>query len=142
MDRSRTVLYTVKALSNKIKHLLEHVSLKLTGMQHAIIYFVSDATKQAEYFQKDIESEFNISRSTASGILKRMEKNELIVRETAASDTRLKKIILTEKALEMNQSVAEEIIELENKVTAGITKEELETFFKVIEKVTQNIAEL
>lgn len=142
MDRSRTVLYTVKTLSNKVKHLLEHVSLKLTGMQHAIIYYVSDTTKQAEYFQKDIELEFNISRSTASGILKRMEKNELIVRETTESDTRLKKIILTEKALEMNQSVAEEITALEQKVIAGISKEELDTFFQVMEKVTQNIAKL
>ncbi len=142
MDRSRTVLYSVKSLSNKIKYLLENLSLPLTGMQHAIIYFVSDTSKQPEYFQKDIEMEFNISRSTASGLLKRMEKNGLILRETAESDTRLKKIILTDKALEVNQSAAEEILELEGKILTGITREELTAFFQVIEKVNQNIAKL
>lgn len=142
MDRSRTVLYSVKSLSNKIKYLLENLSLPLTGMQHAIIYFVSDTSKQPEYFQKDIEMEFNISRSTASGLLKRMEKNGLILRETAESDTRLKKIILTDKALEVNQSAAEEILELESKILTGVTQEELTAFFQVIEKVNQNIAKL
>lgn len=142
MDRSRTVLYSVKSLSNKIKYLLENLSLPLTGMQHAIIYFVSDTSKQPEYFQKDIEMEFNISRSTASGLLKRMEKNGLLLRETAESDTRLKKIILTDKALEVNQSAAEEILELESKILTGVTQEELTAFFQVIEKVNQNIAKL
>ncbi len=38
-----------------------------------------------EIFQKDIEAEFNIRRSTATGILKLMEKNGFINRQTSAA---------------------------------------------------------
>ena len=50
--------------------------------------------------QKDFEQQFNIRRSTASNILALIEKNGLIQRESVPYDARLKKIVLTDKAIE------------------------------------------
>ena len=79
---------------------------KMTGTHgRALGYFANN--RDRDIFQKDFEQEFNIRRSTASAILSLMEKNDLIKRESVPYDARLKKITLTEKALEIHSVVHE-----------------------------------
>ena len=63
-----------------------------------------------------------------------MEKNGLIHREAMADDARLKRIILDEKALQYKDT------NLEEELTAGIAEEDLDVFFRVIEKMMANIS--
>ena len=48
--------------------------------------------------RKDIEEEFQIRKSTVTGILQLMEKNGFIYRESVEKDARLKRIVPTKKA--------------------------------------------
>jgi DNA-binding MarR family transcriptional regulator len=64
--------------------MLQNSEGQLTIMQNWIIGFL-DMNEGKEIFQKDIEAEFNIRRSTATGILKLMEKNGFINRQTSAA---------------------------------------------------------
>ena len=59
----------------------------------------------ARSYQRDVEAAFGLSRSTATGILQLMEKNGLIQRESAADDARLKSLIPTAKAAELEEEV-------------------------------------
>ena len=73
--------FRIKSLSNQIKRLLERTAIEqndanLTGMQYAILGFLGEQEESANIYQRDIEAEFNIRRSTASGILKLLEKLE------------------------------------------------------------------
>ena len=70
----------------------------LTMMQSWIIGFLYKKRDQ-EIFQKDIEAEFSIARSTATGILQLMEKKGYIQRENLPRDARLKRLTLTEKEI-------------------------------------------
>ena len=72
----------------------------LTGMQMSIIDFISYGLKE-EYFQQDIEKEFNIQRSTTTVLLQRMEKKELIYRQVSQKDARQKSVHLTQKAQDL-----------------------------------------
>ena len=65
--------------------------------------------------------------STASQLLKQMEKNGLIVRESVSYDNRLKKIVLTEKALKYKGQVVDDLTRLEETLVQGISQEELNT---------------
>lgn len=70
-----------------------------------------------------------------------MEKSGLIVREAAAHDNRLKKIVLTEKALQYKKQVIDDLTALDETLVKGISQKDLQTFIKVVEKMMDNLAE-
>ncbi len=111
---------------------------KITGTHGRVIGWLYH-NRHRDIYQRDFEKEFDIRRSTASKILSLMESNELITRESVPGDARLKKITLTEKALEVQSVVENAFTKMEEKIKEGITDEELEIFFCVLDKVNKNM---
>jgi len=133
----------VKCLSNLIKRKLDSSVYgkkleNLTGTHGWVLRYLIER-EEIDVFQKDLEKEFSIRRSTATSILKRMEENGLIVRESVDYDARLKKLKLTPKAYEIHTGIVNEIKNLENVLKKDISQQELETFFSVIDKIKKNI---
>ncbi len=106
----------------------------------AIGYFYHNRHK--DIFQKDFEKEFDIRRSTASNILSLMEKNGLIIRQSVPDDARLKKILLTEKAVEIHEKIEESFSKMEKDISQGISEEEMEAFLVTVDKIRNNIERL
>mgnify|MGYP002801728096 FL=1 len=69
-----------------------------------------------------------------------MEKNGLIKREENIKDARLKKLKLTPRAEEAREKLKREIIKVEQNLTEGISKEEIETFFTIMKKMSFNLS--
>ncbi|MBU3099447.1 MULTISPECIES: MarR family winged helix-turn-helix transcriptional regulator [Clostridium] len=144
MDRSKAIGFVVKTLSNQVKRQIDISVSKceidgITGMQCWIIGYLCDNVDKRDVFQKDVEIAFNIRRSTATVILQLMEKNELITREAVSCDARLKKLILTEKAFGIHLKIEAQIIQVEQKIAKGLTNEEIETFLRLVNKISKNI---
>ena len=57
-----------------------------------------------------------------------------------ANDARMKRIIVSDKALQYKDMVIKDITSLEDELTKGISKSDLDIFFKVIEKMLRNIS--
>ena len=95
--------------------------------------------KLKSIFQKDIENTFSIRRSTVSNMLKLMEKKGYIRRETVSSDARLKKLVLTQKALDADRMLKTQLAEKERMLRRNISDEELEVFYRVLDKIRGNI---
>ena len=88
-----------QANNNMMRHFDQFArQYDLTGNQMAIIDFITNHANQ-EVFQRDIEHEFEIQRSTTTVLLQRMEKKGLIERHTSSKDARQKAVVLTDKAL-------------------------------------------
>ena len=68
-----------------------------------------------------------------------MEKNGLIKREMVGNDARLRKIVLTEKALELRKKLDKSIKNIEKKMQEGLTKEEVEKYIELTEKMSKNL---
>ena len=51
----------------------------------------------------------------------------------------IKKIVLTEKAVRLHNCIAEDIEKRENKLRKGLTDEEIEAFFSIIQKLKANM---
>lgn len=111
---------------------------KPTMMQGWIIGYLC-RNKDKEIFQKDIEQNFEIRRSTATNILQLMEKNGFIKREAVDYDARLKKICITPKAVALNDEIMEKIKATEKIILKGISKDELDIFLSVVEKMKTNL---
>ena len=69
----------------------------LTNMQRHVLHYILLQSMSRDIYQKDVEAEFQIRRSTATGILQLLEKNGFILRKAEDRDARLKKIVPTEK---------------------------------------------
>ena len=131
----------VHILSRQIKRKIDEVVAKydVTSVQCAILGYIYEASRDKEVYAKDIENKFNMRRATVAEILSLMEKNGLIDRMANKQDARLKKIILKEKSLEIKNKVKEEISKVEKEIQQGISKEEMDIFKKVIQKMSKNI---
>jgi DNA-binding MarR family transcriptional regulator len=145
MAERNDIGFKVRILGNLIKRDVEKRKSELgidlpKGINGwAISYFFDNSDK--DIFQKDFENEFSIRRSTASNILKTMEQNGFITRESVASDARLKKIVLTEKAINIHKSVLKSINEREERLRNGLTRDEIENFLKITDKLIKNMEE-
>ena len=136
--------FEIKTVSNL---LMRNVDAKLskfhnrdyTKMHGWIIGYIHDESKNHDVFQKDIEKEFKIRRSTATGILQLMEKNGYLNRLPVAHDARLKKLVHTQKAIDLNEEIHSNINEFERELSECLTKEEQEMFFKITAKLRKKL---
>lgn len=141
--QNKDIGLTVRKLSNLIKRDIESSPSRIgvdtiKGVNGwAIRYFYENSDK--DIFQKDFEERFSIRRSTASKILKTMEEKGYIKRISVESDARLKKIVLTDTAVELHKRITADIAAREKRLRQNVTEQELEIFFKVMEKFTANL---
>ena len=131
----------ISKLSNKLLRKFDMLSSRkeFSGSQGRTLRFLLSQTE--DIYQKDIEEEYSIRPSTATQLLKQMEKNGLIIREPEAYDNRLKKIVVTDKALLYKQQVIEDLTTLEETLIKGISETDLQVFFRVTEKMMDNLSE-
>ncbi len=111
----------------------------LTVSQAYVIDFISIEGKDKEIFQKDLEREFDLKRSSISLMLNNMEKSDLIERVPVTEDARLKKIILTQKSIKIYEKISTAIDSIENKLSENITPEEIKVFQSVLDKIRNNL---
>lgn len=140
MENKQIVGYEIHTLDNMISRIIKLLIEKngITQMQSWIINYLYEHPGE-DVFQKDLESQFRIARSTATGILKLMEKKELLRREPVPSDARLKRLVLTEKGIGKKLAIIRSLDEIETLLKDQISQEELDTFFRVIHQMKRNI---
>ena len=131
----------IHKVDNQIKREIDQIACKhgLTGIQSFFLKCIYDNVENGDVFQKDLEKEFDLKRSSVSLLLNNMEKSDLIQRVPVAEDARLKKIILTEKAMILNEKISMAINSVENKLSENITLEEINVFYRVLDKIRNNL---
>ena len=133
----------IHILSHKLKKRMNAnmQSLGLTGGQSRIMHYILVKCAEGPVFQRDVEKAFGMSRSTATGILQLMEKNGLIVRESVASDARLKSLIPTERAAHLDAQISESLRQGEQRLTKGLSSEQLAQFLETAAHMAANLDE-
>ena len=139
----RKIGIDIHRLDNRIRRCVQrtasqHEMEAVSGTNGRIIRFLSEHTDR-DIYQKDLESEFGITRSTASRVLRLMEQKGLVERQSVPQDARLKKLVLTPKALAVHEGVISRIRATEARITKDVTPEELEQFFAITAKFRRNL---
>lgn len=111
----------------------------LTNMQKIVLHHIMFESLARDVYQKDLEKEFRIRRSTATGILQLLEKNGFVVREPVKQDARLKKIVPTEKATGLRERILRNIHDMEALLKKDIPDEEMRVCVRVLEKMSENL---
>ena len=123
----------------KLIHMLSHemkrnqpidkvIKADLTIMQKHILKFILLETMHKDLYQKDIEEEFQIRKSTVTG-------------ESVKGDARKKRLVPTEKAEGLRQAILEDIKLSEKRMEKGIPEEDVITCKHVLYQVLQNLIE-
>ena len=131
----------INMLSHKLKKRMNATlsTLNITGVQSRVMRYIIRHCQDGPVFQKDVEDAFGLSRSTATGILQLLERDDIIQRENVAYDARLKSLVPTEKALELNAQVQGFVREIEGVLTQGISPGQLQVFLEVAAKMSENL---
>ncbi len=135
--------FAIGNLSREIKLTINSAVRKdyideLTGTHGYILGFIRD-NENHDLYQRDIEREFRICRSTATKILQLMEKKKLLYRESVSSDGRLKKIVLTDRAREISNEIDFQIECCEKALVRDFTDEEIDEMMRLIKKMRCNL---
>lgn len=133
----------LRSLNNLINRYVDNYTKKkhfesITGTNLWVIGYL-DENSDKDIYQKDLENEFSITRSTASKVLTLMVKKGLIERKSVPHDARLKKLVLTSKALEFTKEMRKDMMKVEENLTKGFSSEEIEELHTYIERLKANV---
>jgi len=145
LSKEGNVGYKLRLLHNQLHNHIEHqkeqneyMTGDLTRMQRFTIGFLYRHSDEDTY-QKDLETEFAISRATASNMLAVMERKGLINREPVEHDARLKKVVLSEQAKQMYRQIEQDIMETERLLTDGLTEDDKRKLHQYLDTMIQNL---
>ncbi len=133
----------INCLSTKIKREISNLSSvasldNVSGMNSFIIVYIY-RNRDKNIYQKDIETEFGITRSTASNIISLMEKKNFVIRESVDNDARLKKLTLTDTAINYCENFLNDLKNLNIDLCENISDSELYQFISTLEKIENNL---
>ena len=86
-------------------------------------------------FQRDIEREFSITRSTVTNILQLMERKGYIERQSVPQDARLKKLVLTEAGVRFHENTILSFKQTDDYVAGLLTEEENAELLRLLNKL-------
>ena len=143
MEYEKDIGFQIRALSHLVKRIVDQTAftkeeIHPTGVQGWIIGYLYN-NRHKEFFQRDIQEQFSIRRSTVTGILQLMEKNGFITRSSVDRDARLKRLELTPKAVELHERVGRSIRQVEERLAQSLTEEEKSEFIRLCEKIRENL---
>ena len=141
--KSSRIGIELRYLNNLIRRYVDNKLHKkyidsVTGTNGWIIGYIAD---HGDVYQKDLEAEFGITRSTASKVVSLMVQKGLIEHRSVPQDARLKRLVLTDKALELSKLMNQDHEAVETTLKKGFTEEELSNLHSYIERMKQNILE-
>ena len=114
----------------------------LTGVQHEILCFINRNEHERDVFQKDIEKCLKLTNPTVTGIVKRLEEKEMIVRCPSSDDARYKCLHVTEKGKEVIcKSFKFGAENIEKQLVKGMSDEEVKMLKSLLYKSLKNMEE-
>lgn len=144
MEPRDSIGCTIRTLSNLLRRrfISEHppregpLGSETAGM---IMGYLCDNVEK-QLCQHDVEQVFCIRRSTASRLFTALERDGLVERRSIPGDGRRKLLVPTPKALAIHAQIVAYQMDLEARMSAGISPEELQAFLQTARKIEANLS--
>lgn len=144
MRKEDQIGYQIKELGRLLdrniyqKSILSSGGDTVTAMNGWMISYLYHHRDQ-DIFQKDLETEFHMAKSSVTCALQGLERNGYIQRVSVERDARLKKIQLTESGLRFHKAVEVSIQEMEEKMTEHFSGEQVEELFSMLRQIKSQL---
>ncbi|MFC0559719.1 MarR family winged helix-turn-helix transcriptional regulator [Halalkalibacter alkalisediminis] len=105
------------------------------GVTHAQFKVLYQLNEHVELLQSELQNKLYIKASTMNGIIESMLKNQLIEKKDSTEDRRAKKISLTLKGKQLENTLWHEIGQLDKETMSVFTNEEKQFFLSCLLKM-------
>lgn len=131
----------INLLSRMLKRRLNVTlqGLGITAIQSRVMFYIMDHCPAGPVFQRDVEQAFSLSRSTATGILQQLEEKGLLRRESVPSDARLKNLVPTPRAAELDAEVRACLRQSEAVLTRCLSDGQVQLFKETLATMAANL---
>ena len=131
----------INLLSRMLKRRLNVTlqGLGITAIQSRVMFYIMDHCPAGPVFQRDVEQAFSLSRSTATDILQQLEEKGLLRRESVPSDARLKNLVPTPRAAELDAEVRACLRQSEAVLTRGLSDGQVQLFKETLATMAANL---
>lgn len=143
-EREEHIGKYVNRLSKDIRYSINGYLLEkgytMTGEQCRILGYIKFCNDSGScVYQKDIENDFGIKRSSVASILANMEKGGYIIREVDKSDARIKKVLLTDEGQKLQTEIGLTIGMIEEIITRNMSDKEKSELIRLTQLAISNI---
>ncbi len=132
----KAISHLERVLSFRLKQRLKIIDLNLTVEEYRTLFYlwIDNGLTQNELAEKAFKEKSLITKTINS-----LEKKGLINRKRKKDDKRNKQIFLTEIAKQLQQKAQKCANQITNIAEHNISSHDLEVFFKVINKMEENL---
>ena len=138
-DGSQVIPAQLRRVDNLIFRRLNQFSrangVEQTTPMHGWIIEYLYRHRDEPVFQRDIEREFSITRSTVTNILQLMERKGYIRRQSVPQDARLKQLVLTEEGICFHEKTMLCFHQTDDYVAGLLTAEENTELLRLLNKL-------
>jgi len=140
-DWEQSIGYWVCSTSHALRKVLSQELHKegMTLRQWEVLAFLS--VNKGCGAQAELREALGLEASTIAGVIDRMERDELLVRESCPDDKRKNTVSPTKKAKDFWERGAAVAHRIRAHAVGGISAEELEIFRKICERILENLSE-
>ena len=144
LNKDEIVGFAVHDLSKRFKTFLQNLNEEEDADPAAVshgwlIGYLYDNRDKVIY-QRDLEEQLHLAKSSIATILQTLEQAGYIRRETPPHDARQKQVILTPEGRKFDQRMRRRIMTSEKQVRKDIPAEDLEVFFRVLRQMAGNLS--
>ena len=108
----------------------------LTAQQGRLLFYINwNIINGKQVRQVDIEKHFQLTKSTVHGLIDRMEKANLVIKNKEKNNQFIE---ISEDCKKILQDVFDRRLECLNKMMDGVTDEEIETLHTLLMKIYEN----
>ncbi len=108
----------------------------LTAQQGRLLFYINWNTKNGNQIrQVDIEKNFQLTKSTVHGLINRMEKANLVIKIKEKNNQYIE---ISDDCKKILQDVFSQRMECLNKMTEGLSEEEINTLHSLLMKIYEN----
>lgn len=135
---------TMQNIANRFRRLADENLARrgITSTQVHVLAYISRHDEKGGVPQKDLETAFQIRRSSVSAVISNMEKGGWITRTGAEGDGRVKILSLTEKGKKLDRELIGYMKELEEELIGAFEPEERELFREYLTRAGEKLSEI
>ncbi len=129
-----TIIYLYTESRRITKELAKRA--QLTGPQLTVVKILETI---GELSLTELSERIRAQNSTVTGIIDRMERENLVVRERSTEDRRVVKIRLTPKGMDLARDVPVEPMVIFRSALLALSKDEMQDLLKILLKVSRRV---
>ena len=124
-----------KDINNQLK------GIGITSSQCEVLDYLFHCDKE-EVNQRDIEKALNLKNPTVTGLLQRLDEKGYVLIVPNAKDQRKKNVYLTEKAYDIQRRMEADRRRIDQNLTLGMTRREVQALQKMLNRVLYNVSDV